>query len=227
VQGLHHTTLKSAKSVQQNQCGILLKLCRTEILVDRGGFSASDDWISIRTEIEKAIEAMEWPPGSGKFTLYDDTGKGRGRGNGVKPIKEMFVRKLREQGHGWEPEVRLEIPARVSPGPIDVMRKVGSKRFAVEWETGNISSSHRAMNKLAMGLLKGVLIGGALIMPTRRMYTYLTDRVGNFEELSPYFDAWKSLSIIEGLLAVIAVEHDEVSKDVPRFEKGTNGRHIQ
>jgi hypothetical protein len=197
-----------------------------EILIDRGQFSASDDWIAIRSEIENAIKSMEWPPGSGKFTLYDESGKGRGQGSGVKPIKDMFVRQLC-QGQGWEPEVKLEIPARVSPGPIDVMRKVNSKRFAVEWETGNISSSHRAMNKLAMGLLKGVLIGGALIMPTRRMYSYLTDRVGNFEELSPYFDTWKSLSIDEGLLAVIAVEHDEVSKSVPRFAKGTNGRHFQ
>ncbi len=210
-----------------NQCGILLKLCRTEILIDRGQFSASADWAKVHAEIENAIRSMDWPPGSGKFTLYDDVGKGTGEGNGVKPIKEMFVRKLRQEGKGWEPEVKLEIPARISPGPIDVMRKIGSKEFAVEWETGNISSSHRAMNKLAMGLLKGVLIGGTLIMPTRKMYTYLTDRVGSFEELSPYFDIWKSISVDEGLLAVMAVEHDEVSRDVPRFPKGTNGRHAR
>jgi len=203
-----------------------LKLCRTEILIDRGQFSASDDWSATRSEIENAIKSMEWPPGSGKFTLYDESGKGRGKGSGVKPIKDMFVRELCQQGQGWEPEVKLEIPARVSPGPIDVMKRVGSKKFAVEWETGNISSSHRAMDKLVMGLLKGVLVGGALIMPTRRMYTYLTDRVGNFEELSPYFDMWRAISVDDGLLAVMAVEHDDVSKHVPRFRKGTNGRAL-
>jgi hypothetical protein len=206
--------------------GVLLKLCRTEILIDRGQFSASNDWITIRKEIENAIKSMEWPAGSGKFTLYDESGKKRGQGSGVVPIKQMFVHHLCQQGKGWTPEVRLEIPARVSPGPIDVMRKVGSKGFAVEWETGNISSSHRAVNKLAMGLLKGVLIGGVLVMPTRTMYAYLTDRVGNFEELLPYFDVWKSISIQEGLLGVMAVEHDDVSKSVPKFRKGTNGRAL-
>ena len=198
-----------------------------EILIDRGQFSASNDWAMIRNEIENAIKSMEWPPGSSKFILYDESGKGRGKGSGVKPIKDMFVAKLRQQDKGWRSEVKLEIPAHVSPGPIDVMRRVNSKNFAVEWETGNISSSHRAMNKLAMGLLKGVLIGGILIMPTRKMYNYLTDRVGNFEELFPYFHMWKSLSVDEGLLAVMAVEHDAVSRDVPRFPKGTNGRHLQ
>jgi hypothetical protein len=121
----------------------------------------------------------------------------------------------------------LQIPARIEPGPIDVSTAVDSKRFAVEWETGNISSSHRAMNKLAMGLLKGVLIGGVLVTPTRNMYPYLTDRIGNFEELSPYFDIWKSMSIDDGLLAVMSIEQDDLSKEVPKFPKGTNGRALR
>jgi len=66
-----------------------------------------------------------------------------------------------------------------------------------------------------------------LILPTRRMYQYLTDRVGNFEELEPYFDLWKALRCDEGLLAIMAVEHDDVSKDVPRIPKGTNGRALR
>ena len=118
------------------------------------------------------------------------------------------------------------IPARAKPGKIDLSTTVGDKIFGIEWETGNISSSHRALNKLAMGLLNGFLIGGILITPTRNMYVYLTDRVGNFEELSPYFPIWKSLPISEGFLAVIAVEHEDVSKNVPKFRKGTNGRAL-
>jgi hypothetical protein len=203
-----------------------LKLVKTEILVDKGKFSSTEDWLRIRNDVEAAIMSMEWPPGSGKFTLYDEQGKGRGKGNGVKPIKEMFARLLCKRGEHWKRETEMMIPARVKPGKIDLSTTVNDRIFGIEWETGNISSSHRALNKLAMGLLNSFLIGGILITPTRHMYNYLTDRVGNFEELSPYFPIWKSVPINEGLLAVIAVEHDEVSKKVPKFHKGTNGRAL-
>ena len=99
--------------------------------------------------------------------------------------------------------------------------------FCVEWETGNVSSSHRAINKMALGILKKILIGGALIVPTREMYQYLTDRVGNFPEIEPYFPLWRALRVEEGLLLVIAIEHDAVSQDVPRIKKGTDGRALQ
>ena len=49
------------------------------------------------------------------------------------------------------------------------------------------------------------------------MYNYLTDRVGNYPEIEPYFPLWKALQVKEGILAVIAIEHDIVSKDVPRI----------
>lgn len=107
---------------------------------------------------------------------------------------------------------------------MDATLKVKDRLFCIEWETGNISSSHRAVNKMALGIIKDILIGGALILPTRKMYNYLTDRVGNFPELSPYFPLWKSLPVKEGLLAIIAIEHDSVSKTVERIPKGTDGR---
>jgi hypothetical protein len=202
-----------------------LKLVKTEILVDKGQFSSSKDWFRIRNDIEGSIKSMEWPPGAGKFTLYAEQGKERGKGNGVKPIKQLFAQLLSRRG-GWASETKMLIPARVNPGKIDFTTNVGTKKFGIEWETGNISSSHRAMNKLAMGLLNGFLIGGFLITPTRKMYAYLTDRVGNFEELSPYFPIWRSIPVDEGLLGVIAVEHDDVSLEVRRFPKGTNGRAL-
>ena len=98
--------------------------------------------------------------------------------------------------------------------------------MAAEWETGNISSSHRAMNKMALGLMQEVLIGGILILPTREMYHYLTDRIGNFEELEPYFPLWRAVACREGILGVVSVEHDAVSRDVPRIPKATNGRAL-
>ena len=96
----------------------------------------------------------------------------------------------------------------------------------MEWETGNISSSHRSMNKLALGILKKVIVAGVVILPTRKMYRYLTDRVGNYAELVPYFDLWKSITVNNGVLAVIAIEHDGELNDAPRIPKGTNGRAI-
>jgi len=79
---------------------------------------------------------------------------------------------------------------------------------------------------MALGIVKRILIGGALIVPTREMYKYLTDRIGNFPEIEPYFPLWKALQVDEGLLAIIAIEHDAVSNAVPRIMKGTDGRAL-
>ena len=127
---------------------------------------------------------------------------------------------------GWRLNTPVAIATDKNPGPLDATYPVGTRLFAVEWETGNISSSHRAMNKMAMGILKKLLIGGILIVPTRAMYRYLTDRVGNLSELEPYFPLWKAVPAEEGLLAVVAIEHDAVSSTVPRIPKGTDGRAL-
>jgi hypothetical protein len=202
-----------------------MKIVISERLIDAGSFSGTNDWKIIEEQIIKAIKAIEWPPGSGSFTLFDQSGKKRGQGSGVKPIKDTCMNHLKSLG--WSLETPLPIAVLKKPGKMDATYPVGKRLFCVEWETGNISSSHRALNKMALGILKGVLIGGALILPTRVMYKYLTDRVGNFPELEPYFPLWKALKVDEGLLIVIAIEHDAVSQSVPRIPKGTNGRAVQ
>lgn len=199
-------------------------LKKIEVLIDKGGFSRSAEWTSIRNEIVESIQSLEHPVGAGRFILRDELGKERGKGSGVKPIRDMFCQKLQQRG--WNLETMIGITVRVRPGPVDATKKVGDQLFAVEWETGNISSSHRALNKLSLGILSKVLIGGALVLPTRKMYQYLTDRVGNFEELEPYFPLWRSLQCDGGFLIIFAVEHDTVNKSVPRIMKGTNGRAL-
>jgi hypothetical protein len=201
-----------------------MKIIRVERLIDAGGFSQTETWKAIEKHIKQAIEAIEWPPGSGSFTLFDQPGKARGEGSGVKPIKDACMAHLRSLG--WTLETPVDIATLKQPGPMDATYPVGDHLFCVEWETGNISSSHRAVNKMALGILKKVLIGGVLILPTRAMYKYLTDRVGNFPELEPYFPLWKALKTEEGLLEVIAIEHDGVSQSVPRIPKGTDGRAL-
>jgi len=199
-----------------------VKLIHIERLIDTGPFSASGQWKIIEGHIRKAIAAIEWPKGSGSFTLHDQSGKKRRQGNGVKPIKDACMRHLKRAG--WVLETPVPVAVQKRPGKMDATYQVGEKLFCLEWETGNISSSHRALNKMSLGILQGVLVGGALIVPTRAMYQYLTDRVGNFAELEPYFPLWRSLKTSDGLLVVIAIEHDAVSKAVPRIPKGTDGR---
>lgn len=201
-----------------------MKIERFERLIDIGVFSQSSDWEQIEKHITQAIQKIEWPIGSGSFTLFDQPGKSRGEGNGVKPIKDACMKHL--SAMGWDLETKIDIATLKRPGPIDATYKVGKKLFCVEWETGNISSSHRALNKMALGIIKDILIGGILILPTRKMYKYLTDRIGNFPEIEPYFDLWRSLKVNEGFLAVLAIEHDGVSNQVQRIPKGTDGRAL-
>lgn len=202
-----------------------MKIVRIEKLIDAGTFSASNEWKTIESHITQSIKAVQWPPGSGSFTLYDEPGKARGKGSGVKPMKDGCMLNLEKLG--WSLETPVDIATVRRPGPMDATYPVGERLFCVEWETGNISSSHRAINKMALGMIKNLLIGGVLILPTRAMYRYLTDRVGNFRELQPYFPLWRQLEVREGVLAVIAIEHDALSRDVPRIPKGTEGRALQ
>ena len=79
----------------------------------------------------------------------------------------------------------------------------------------------------SIAAILSVLIGGVLILPTRTMYRYLTDRVGNIAEVEPYFPLWGAVPITKGILAVVVIEHDAVSREVPRIPKGTDGRALQ
>lgn len=201
-----------------------MKIVETRILLQKGAFPKSRNLQELHAQILEAITRVHWPPNSDSFILHDQPGKARNSGNGVKPIKNACMKFLKSEG--WLLEKPLNITSRVRPGPMDAVYPLKKGFFCFEWETGNISSSHRALNKMAVGILKGILVGGVLVLPTRKMYQYLTDRVGNFAELEPYFPLWESLNVDEGYLAVIAIEHDGVSKDVPKIPKGTDGRAL-
>lgn len=104
----------------------------------------------------------------------------------------------------------------------------GQFTTAVEWETGNISSSHRSLNKLCLALMGGLIDAGVLIVPSFMLYPHLTDRIGNVRELQPYFYFWNRFGTLvdHGLLSVVEVEHDELwrSTDLREFvPMGTDG----
>jgi len=202
-----------------------VKIIKIETLISTGNFAKSKFWIDARNTVCAAISAVDHPVGSGKFTIHPESGKKRGQGNGVKPIKDLFVKKLVKSG--WKSEEPLKITSEAKPGRLDAVLYGKAGTVAVEWETGNISSSHRALNKMVLGLMKGLIQAGILIVPSRKMYKFLTDRVGNIAELEPYLDVWKAISIGNGVLEIIVIEHDAECKSVPRIKKGTDGRALK
>ena len=188
-------------------------------LISKGSFEESEEWAVIQNEISSAIDLIVWPPGTSNFTINPTR-----HGNGVKPIKNACMTALKDN-FGWQLETQIRYATR-SPGRVDATKTLDNHFFALEWETGNISSSHRAVNKMVLGLLRGVFLGSALVLPSRNLYPYLTDRIGNYEELEPYFDVWRAVEVKEGFLAVFVVEHDGVDSSVPRITKGTDGRAL-
>ena len=201
-----------------------MQIVREETLISCGKYATSAEWRQTRESLYKAIREVDWPPGSGKFTIYPQSGKRRREGNGVTPIKLGLMEELKK--HGWKLEEPLKLAVSKKPGKLDAVLYTDYGPVALEWETGNISSSHRALNKMALGLLKGVLACGILVVPSRELYQYLTDRIGNMAELEPYLDLWRSIPCEQGVLEIVTIEHDATSKDVRRIPKGTSGRAL-
>lgn len=201
-----------------------MNIVATHQIIAKGSFATSDEWKNIRNIVHNAIRAVVWPPGADTFTIYPQSGKKRGEGNGVTPLKSAAITYLIE--HGWKANYPWPVGARRVPGNIDAAYQAQKGLIGFEWETGNISSSHRSLNKMCLGLLRGETIGGFLVVPSRKLYGFLTDRIGNVSELEPYFEFWAATPCQEGTLEIVVIEHDAESLDVPRIGKGTDGRNL-
>jgi len=199
-----------------------LKIVEVITIRSCGTYSESAHWKKTKKQIHNAVRRCEWPIGSGSFTIYPQSGKKRGEGNGVKPIRNEFVALLKNKG--WTIEGKAKNALDQKLGDFDAVLPGPEKPIVVEWETGNISSSHRSMNKLTMLLSCGEISAGVLVVPSRKLYVYLTDRIGNIKELEPYFGLWKSVPCKSGVLEIVVIEHEAESFDVPRIPKGTDGR---
>lgn len=116
--------------------------------------------------------------------------------------------------------------APIRTGDLDALKQTSAGWIGFEWETGNVSSSHRAINKLLLTFLKRRLVGGFLAVPSNDLKPYLTDRIGNIGELEPYFPLWSAVPVTNAALRIVVVEHDGVSKAVPRIPKGRDGRAL-
>lgn len=219
-----------------------MRVVETIALIERGPFAKSAEWRVISDEVSAAVSQAEWPVGAGTFTIYPESGKKSGEGNGVVPIKAKSMAVLKAAGWSlefpWAVGERPDPAAVVTrvveravkgsrPGDIDAARKFPEGLVVVEWETGNVSSSHRSLNKMALGLVLGQCVAGILVVPNMKLARYLTDRIGNIEELRSYFPMWRALQVENGVLELLVIEQDAESDQVPRIPKGSDGRAKQ
>jgi len=84
----------------------------------------------------------------------------------------------------WKTESLPDIEASVlGTRDLDALKMTSEGYIAFEWETGNISSSHRALIKLFLAMQETDLLGSFLVVPSNNMKQYVTDRIGNIGEL--------------------------------------------
>lgn len=201
----------------------IMKIVEVHDILNSQLFNTSTELKTGWKEINEAIEATDWPHGSGIFSIYPESGKKKGEGNGVKPIKIPCMNSL--SNSGWIIEKLPDIGSSVlGTGDLDALKHTSEGYLAFEWETGNISSSHRAINKLLLAMQETNTLAGFLVVPSNKLKPYLTDRIGNIGELVPYFPLWETIQGISGALRIIVVEHDIEDMNAPRIPKGTDGR---
>jgi hypothetical protein len=229
--------------------GQLMKWLRTMLISSSMAVSQSPEWATVHSSYVRAIQGVVHPPGATSLTLRKRAKlpNSQWKRNGVVELKRQFLTNITEL-EGWKKEARFDLkglhptpqlltypdfvpyeePVTSEFGGFDFMTELESLKIAIEWETGNISSSHRSLNKLSIALARKKIDVGVLILPSRLLYEHLTDRVGNIGEISPYLDLWANLRpyVSEGLLAITVVEHDALTDDeaVPYLAVGRDGR---
>lgn len=146
------------------------------------------------------------------------------KGNGVKPIKTKTVSTLKT--NGWKEEHKMDLEG-MRAKPLDAYKDFKKFRVGFEWETGNISSSFRALMKLYKAVIEKQVEVGIHVLPSRAFYNYLTDRVGNITEMLPYLDIYKRVQLPENTcIAIIVVEHDKLDEKMPPIPKGLDGMSL-
>lgn len=146
------------------------------------------------------------------------------KGNGVKPIKVATTTFLKKEK--WLLEHRMDLEG-MRAKPLDAYKDFKKFRVGFEWETGNISSSFRALMKLYKAVIEEKIELGVHVLPSRNFYKYLTDRVGNITEMNPYLDIYKRIELPHNsCMAIIVVEQDELNTKAAPIPKGLDGMSL-
>jgi len=107
-----------------------MKIVNVYTLKSRGSYATSEHWKTTREQIHDAIRGCEWPVGSGSFTIYPESGKERGKGNGVRPIRDRFVHSLEINGWTIEGKAKNALDERL--GDLDAVLQGPNNPIVVE-----------------------------------------------------------------------------------------------
>ena len=199
-----------------------MKIVHVETLLSCGDYAASTHWARTQRAIHRAVKRCAWPPGTRRFTIYPQSGKKRGEGNGVAPIRNEFIQELRKLKWTIEGAAKNQLGRNL--GHYDAVFEGPEGSIVVQWGTASVSYSHRSMNKLTLLVSSGAIAAATLVIPSRKLCAYLTDRIGYYEYLEPYLRLWKSAPCKNGVLEIVVIEQDAESLDVPKIPKGAAGR---
>jgi hypothetical protein len=179
-----------------------MKIVRTEYLVCAGDFAESLEWERIQGDIACGIVAIcRIKPGCKASEMENRSS----RGKHAYPLwRQAFAAKL--ETLGWLPNVHFNNTPLQLCTPFDLGLAIRNGNFCVELATGDLSHTIMVLNKLTLGILSGVLVGGVMVMLNEeRRAKFAAERL-SFDALQMYFDVWKAVKVPEGLLVVIAAE---------------------
>ena len=202
----------------------IMKIVKTYSLKSRGPYAVSEHWKTTRGQIHEAIRECEWPAGTGSFTIYPESGKKRGKGNGVKPIRDRFVHSL--EANGWTIEGKAKSALNERLGDFDAVLLGPEKPIVLEWQTGDSSSPHWSIDKMVLLLKARSISAGVLVVPSWKACLQLPNRIDYIGEIEPYFELWQSVRCRSGVLAVVVIEQDIASKDIRRMPNGAQNRAL-
>ena len=182
----------------------------------------AEDLLRESAMAQKAVEEVK----ASIHNMVGNINNSRKNGNGVVPVKEGCYQSLEERFNWYREKPLMSFSEK--GGPIDVYKEFFSGGefllVGLEFETGNISSAHRSMNKLTMGLKREELNLALLIMPVFELSYYLTDRVANYEELAPYFPLVDEYRFI--FFGFNAENYDASFPVLPKGKDGMSDRAI-
>lgn len=176
-------------------------------------------------EVREGVRRVSWPPGNDRFVIAP-ADRSIAHPNGVLPIRKAFSMHMLNLGWGTEQRYKSELLS--MHGALDALKETRHGLVGVEWETGNVSSSHRALGKLTLGLVDNEIVGGVLVVLDSKWKAFFTDRIGNWGEIDGYQRVWARALRGEGpcFLSVVVIEPDGTEAGVQLIPKGKDGNAL-
>lgn len=88
-------------------------------------------------------------------------------------------------------------------------------RCVVKLESGEESRVHHSVSKGCFFMHTGLVHAAVLIVLSQQLAVHLNRRIATWESILPYLPVWHGMgqAVEHGLLAVTAVEHDDLADD--------------